>query len=190
MKQKMSKWLIAGMLMGSSAMAATEIKGVKLSDSYQLSGQALQLNGAGVRSKFFVSVYVAGLYLPRKEQSATNVLGGTGPKSVQIVMLREVSGTDFAESTLNGFKANHSAEELARFQPKLNELLALMRTFGEVKKGTSINIDLLPSGVRIAMNGQPKGDVAADEAFCAAVLRNWLGSNPVDGDLKKSLLGA
>lgn len=172
------------------AFAAQEIKGVKFPDTFQLNGQTLQLNGAGVRVKFFVDVYVAGLYLPREEQAPSAVLTLPGAKSVQIVMLRNVSGNDFSEATEKGFKSNNSDAEVTKHQSKLNEVLALMRTLGEVPKGTAIHIDFLPTGVKISINGQLKGDISASEDFGQSLLKNWLGNKPVDGDLKKSLLGS
>ncbi|MFT3859082.1 MAG: chalcone isomerase family protein [Aquabacterium sp.] len=176
-------------LSATQALAVQEVKGVRFADSYALAGQTLQLNGAGVRVKFFIDVYAAALYLPKKEQSAAAVLGAPGVKSVQIVMLRDVSGDDFAEATEKGFNANHSEEELARHRPKLQELLTLMKSLGTVKKGSVVNIDLQPGGVNITVNGTPKGLIAAKEDFAVAVMKNWLGSKPVDGDLKKALLG-
>ncbi|RZI83067.1 MAG: hypothetical protein EOP38_13855 [Rubrivivax sp.] len=190
MKRILSLILLAACFAGLPAFAAQEIKGVKFADTYQLNGQTLQLNGAGVRVKFFVDVYVAGLYLPRKEQAAASVLTLPGAKSVQLVLLRNLSGDDFADATEKGFKSNHSDAELAKHQGKLNELLALMRSLGEVKKGTSVHIDFVPGTVKVSINGQVKGEIAAPEDFSQAVLKNWLGNKPVDGDLKKSLLGA
>ena len=177
-------------LLAATAYADVEITGTKFPEADQLGGQSLKLNGAGVRVKFIVDVYTAGLYLPRKEKSAAAILAQSGPKTVHIVMLRDVSGADFAEATEKGFKANHAAAELQKHQPKLDELLAAMRGFGEVKKGSSIRIELLPTGVRILVNGQLKGDIAAGEAFGQALLRNWLGDKPVDSDLKDAMLGA
>ncbi len=52
----------------SVSVEAREVAGVKLDETARLAGidTPLVLNGAGVRSKFFVKVYVAGLYLQQK----------------------------------------------------------------------------------------------------------------------------
>lgn len=189
MKAILSLVFSTALMWSGCAVAVQEVKGVKLPESHQVAGQTLYLNGAGVRVKLFFDVYVAGLYLPRKEQTAVDALAASAPKTVQIVMLRDVSGDDLADATEKGFKANNAADELARYQPKLSEVLALMRSLGQVKQGTSITIDFLTSGVRISINGQRKGDIAAPEAFGNALLKNWLGAKPVDVDLKKALLG-
>ncbi|MGL5395016.1 MAG: chalcone isomerase family protein, partial [Shewanella sp.] len=43
---------------------AKEVSGVQVADSITLDAQTLQLNGAGVRSKFFMDLYVGSLYVP------------------------------------------------------------------------------------------------------------------------------
>jgi hypothetical protein len=189
MKRTAFTVLLAGILSFSHAQAA-EIKGIKFAEAYSVGGQTLQLNGVGVRVKFFIDVYAAGLYLPKKEPVAGEILKQPGTKSVQIVMLREISGDDFADATEKGFKANHSDEELAKLRPKLDEILALMRSFGTVKKGTVVNIDIQSTGVSVSLNGSKKGHIASADDFGSAVIKNWLGNKPVDGDLKKAMLGA
>ena len=66
----------------SVSAEAREVAGVKLDETARLAGidTPLVLNGAGVRSKFFVKVYVAGLYLQQKTSSAEAVLASSGGK--------------------------------------------------------------------------------------------------------------
>lgn len=79
---------------------------------------------------------------------------------------------------------------MAKFKPRVDELLALMKSFGSVKKGTTIHMNLVPgSGLRVLVDGAQKGrDIAGDD-FYNALLKIWLGNSPVDSDLKKALLG-
>ena len=171
--------------------AAIEIKGAKFNDTYQLANQALQLNGAGVRVKIVVDVYAAGLYVPHKERNATALISQPGPKSMQIVLLRDLTGEDFADAMIKGFKKNNSDTDVAKYQHKLEEIRTLMIGFGQVKKGTSIHIDNSPDiGTRVMIDGVQKGANMAGDDFYAALLRIWLGNSPVDSDLKEALIGA
>jgi hypothetical protein len=53
-----------------------------------------------------------------------------------------------------------------------------------------ITLDYIPeSGTRVTLNGEPKGEAIAGDDFYRALLRIWLGENPVDSSLKKALLG-
>ncbi|MGH6647748.1 chalcone isomerase family protein [Aquabacterium sp.] len=191
MKQFARAWLLAAAAtLALPALAATEVKGVKFPDTYQIGSQTLQLNGAGVRVKVIVDVYAAGLYVVKPDANATTLVGQAGPKSMEIVLLRDLTGEDFAEATVKGFKANNSAADQAKFQAKLDEIKAMMVNFGEVKKGTVIHIDFVPGeGTHVLVDGKKKGPEITGDDFQQAVLRIWLGNKPVDNDLKHALLG-
>lgn len=182
--------LLSAALIVSPAWATVSIKGAKFNDTYQLNNQPLQLNGAGVRVKVIIDVYAAGLYLPRKERTAASVLAQSGAKSLQIVLLRDLTGEDFADAMIKGFRKNHTDAEQARYQGKIDEIKALMLAFGEVKKGAVIHINLQPgSGTYVLVNGERKGPTIPGDDFYNALLQIWLGEHPVDADLKEALLG-
>jgi len=173
------------------AQAAVEVRGVKFSDTATVAGQPLQLNGAGVRVKVIVDVYAAGLYVGKRDASPQIVLSQPGAKSMQIVLLRDLTGEDFADAMIKGFLKNNSEAEVARFQARLDELRKTMVSFGTVKKGTAIQLNLVPgAGIRTLVDGAQKGaDIQGDD-FYAALLKIWLGNKPVDDDLKTGLLTA
>ncbi len=171
------------------AWAALDIKGAKFNDTYQLANQPLHLNGAGVRVKVIVDVYAAGLYVAKKEHTASALLSQTGPKSMQIVLLRDLTGEDFADAMIKGFHKNNSDADVTRFQARLEDLRKTMVSFGTVKKGTAIQLNLVPgAGIRTLVDGSQKGSDIQGEDFYAALLKIWLGSKPVDDDLKTGLL--
>lgn len=181
---------LAAVVAAAPAWAAVEVAGVKFEDTAQLGAQTLVLNGAGLRTKVVFKVYAAGLYLPRKETTATGVLSQPGPKSVHAVMLRDLSGEEFADAMVKGFKANNTAADVAKFQPRLDELRSLMLQVGAAKKGSRLELNYLPgTGTRVMFNGEQKGRDIAGEDFYQALLRIWLGSEPVDAELKSGLLG-
>lgn len=79
---------------------------------------------------------------------------------------------------------------MATLKGPLDELSAIMSALGEAKKGSVIALDFVPgSGTRVLVNGATQGKPIAGDEFYRALLRIWLGDRPVDGDLKKGLLG-
>lgn len=173
------------------AQAAVEVRGIKFADTTTVAGQALQLNGAGVRVKVIIDVYAAGLYVGKRDASAQALVSQPGAKSMQIVLLRELTGEEFADAMVKGFRKNNSEADVARFQPRLDELRKTMVAFGTVKKGTAIQLNFVPgAGSRTLVDGAQKGaDIPGDD-FYAALLKIWLGTKPVDDDLKEGLLSA
>jgi Chalcone isomerase-like len=171
--------------------AAVDIKGAHFDDTYQLGNQSLSLNGAGTRVKVIIDVYAAGLYVPQRGRDAGNLLAQNGPKSLQIVLLRDLTGEDFADAMVKGFAKNNASADLIRFQPKIDEIRNLMMGFGKVRKGAVIHIDFTPgTGTSVTIDGVRRGPEIAGDEFFTALLRIWLGHAPVDSDLKASLLGA
>jgi Chalcone isomerase-like len=186
---------LAAMVVALAAMGAgaqpVEVEGVKLEPTAQVGGAALQLNGAGVRTRVIVKVYVAGLYVPAKANNAAALLAQKGPRRIAITMLRNVDADTFASALIEGLQKNHSEVQLAGFKAQIDALNANLKAAGEAKKGDVIHLDFAPdAGTRVVVNGKPQGSAIAGDDFYTAVLRIWLGDKPADSDLKKGLVGS
>ena len=179
--------LAALFLMSISPLVfALDVAGIKLPDS----DQQLVLNGAGLRKRAFFQVYVIGLYLPEKKTAAADAIGAAGPKRVAIHMLRDVGAEQFSGALMDGMKDNHSEAEMKALEPRAKQLAAIMAEMKEAKEGMRITLDWLPgSGMQLTAGGKPIGAPIAGEDFYRALLKIWLGENPVQADLKKALLG-
>lgn len=66
--------LLTGALALSVSALAADVGGVKLVDKASVGGQDLVLNGAGIRTRAFFKVYVAGLYVPAKSADPAAIL--------------------------------------------------------------------------------------------------------------------
>lgn len=177
-------------LMLSLAQAA-EVAGVKFAEQIDGPGNAkLVLNGAGLRKRFFLDVYAMGLYLPERTPKAEAILSLAGPKRIAIHMLRDVSAESFTEALIDGLRKNHSEAEMLRFGPRIAQLTGIMAALKEAKEGMAIDMDWAQGeGLRLRIDGQATGRPIVGEDFYRALLRIWLGANPVQDDLKAALLG-
>lgn len=195
MKVVSSVALALGLLLGSSlacvSHASQLVAGVKFEDRVELAGQPLVLNGAGLRVKLIVKVYAVALYLPGRDRAVRSVLTQAGPKSVHIVMLRDVRAADLSEALIKGMVSNLSPKELMALQSRLDELHNSLMAAGDAKKGDRIELDFLPgSGSHITLNDKPLGKDIPGEDFYQGLLKIWLGDNVSDNGLKSDLLGA
>ena len=185
----------AAVLIGVAAVSvalAAEVAGVKLDDKVRIAPGTpeLVLNGAGIRTRFFVKVYVGALYLPEKKTAAADVLALGGAKRMQLAMLRDLTAQQLADALNEGFAANNPPADQERYKGQLAELLGVMNSLGAAKSGEAIALDFVPdSGTRVLVNGVAKGKPIPDEGFYRAILKVWLGDKPVDADLKRGLLG-
>jgi len=195
MNSRMVGWcaaaLVAFTAWGVGAQPA-ELEGVKLDPVVQVGSASLQLNGAGVRTRATIfKVYVAALYVPQKSGDAAVLLAQKGARRITLTMLRNVDAETFAGALNDGLRNNHSEAQLAGWKSQIDALNASLKAAGEAKKGDVIHFEFAPeAGTRITVNGKGLGSAIPGEDFFTAVLRIWLGDKPVDGGLKKGLLGA
>ena len=173
-----------------AASSATDVAGVKFDDTATVHGQALKLNGAGLRTKVIFKVYALGLYLPEKKTSAADIQAVQGARRVQIVSLRDLSSQDFSEAFMKGLNANTDAAERARLQGQIKTFDNMFAAIPGLKKGDVLLVDWIPgTGTVCTLNGRKIGETVPDVAFYNAILRIWIGNEPADSDLKPKLLG-
>jgi len=173
-------------LCGISANAM-EIGGVKVQETLQTEdGTTLQLNGAGIRSKFFFDIYIAELYLEHPAVHTREVIEAAGPKRVVMHFLyKKVEKEKLIEAWNEGFAGNCTAEEMARLQERIDRFNSM---FVDVKKGDIIQLDFIPAeGTVVTIAGQRKGTIAGKD-FNDGLLKIWLGDKPVNTGLKEKLL--
>jgi long-chain acyl-CoA synthetase len=178
--------VFVALLFAVPALAA-EIGGVKLDDKATVGGQELVFNGGGIRTKAIFKVYVGSLYVPAKATDLAGVLA-KAPRRVQMNLLRTVSGEDLVGALVDGLKDNNTPQELAAVKAQTDEMIAIMKGFGDVKEGNVVTLDFVDGATKIGFNGAAKGSIAG-EPFNRALMKVWLGDKPVQADLKKAMLG-
>lgn len=185
----MKKLLLACCLLLSWNVNARELAGVQLADGTQAGTVSLQLNGAGIRTKWFFKIYVAALYLPQKQTSGDAIIADEHEHRMALHILHELSSKKLFNAFNDAIVANHTPEELKALDAQLKQMAQIFDTMKEVKPGDVITLDYLPaSGTQIGVNGTARGTVAG-AAFNRALLGIWLGNRPVQEDLKRGLLG-
>ncbi|THB73352.1 MAG: hypothetical protein D6B25_15240 [Desulfobulbaceae bacterium] len=170
-----------------SSLQAREIEGVEVPETISPDGVTLNLNGAGVRTKFIFDVYVASLYLQNKSNDVQAILGDDSRRRVVMDFLySEVDKETLTETWTEGFEGNSTKEQFAQQQSNID---AFNQMFETVKEGDQIVLDYVPgTGTTVSIRGEQKGVVAGKE-FNDLLLSIWLGKKPGDKDLKEELLG-
>jgi len=178
-------------LLGAVAGAQTvDIGGVKLDETIDMRGSKLILNGAGVRYKYVLKVYAAGLYLTKKANTLEEVIAAPGPKRMTITVLRDVDSAELGKLFTRGVEDNTPRGELSKLIPGL---IRMGQIFSDQKKlltGENFLIEWVPgTGTIITVKGKVQGEPFKEPEFFNAMMRIWLGPNPGDWKLKDALLG-
>jgi len=175
-------------LLAAPGLHAAEVAGVKVDDSLRVGGSELLLNGAGLRSKLFIKVYVGALYVGQKSTSPAAIFDSPQPRRMVMRLLRDLDAETLASAMDEGLKNNHTPAEMADMKSQAEQLAGIMKAIGKAREGDTIAIDFSADGVAVSLNGETRGKVAGP-GFAKALLKVWLGDKPADASLKKALLG-
>ena len=189
----MKKFLMSSLIILTcsipNAAMALKINETVIADSVtQTPGTpALKLNGAGIRTKFFMDIYIGALYLTQPASQAKSVLNDPGPKRVLMHFLyKEVSREKLVDGWNDGFRANTPDAGFLKLKDRIDKFNAMMQT---VKAGEEIVIDFLADKTTVVtIKGEKKGTIIGSD-FQSALLNIWLGNEPVTEKLKKAMLG-
>lgn len=169
----------------AAATSAADLAGVSVPDTAQVANTNLVLNGVGLRKKFFVKIYVGGLYLPQKSGDADAIVASTGPDRILMHMIYAVDKDQFADAWHDDFKANNP-DQYAALHDQIEQFIAW---FSDSKKDDVVTMDWVPGqGTQISWNGTFRGNIPGED-FHKALLRVFLGPNPPTDALKDGMLG-
>ena len=172
------------------APAPVELAGVKYPQSVQVGGSNLVLTGAGIRYKFVIKVYTAGLYMQAKASTPEAVLSAPGNKRMHVVMLRDIDGNELGKLFTRGMQDNVTREQFSKFIPGMLQMADIFSTRRKLNAGDAFSVDYVPgTGTQVIVNGKPTGEIIKEPEFFNALMRIWLGTSPADHALKDALLG-
>ncbi len=178
--------LLLATLSWPAAGRAATLAGVTLPDKAQIGADSLVLNGIALRKKFFVKVYVAGLYLPHKEGDAAKILGADTPRRMEMDFLYGVSPSQMCDAWNEGLEANTPGAA-----PEVKKSFATLCSWMEdIPKGQKLMLSYVPAtGTEVEINGKVKGTLPG-KPTSDAILATWIGKDPAPGaDFKAGVLG-
>jgi hypothetical protein len=172
-------------LASALTLRATGLSGVTLPDTVRAGDTTLLLNGVGLRTKFMVKVYVAGLYLQQRSSDPNAIIKADAPKRMVLQFVRGASKNQMSDAFAEGFE--HNAPDARKtMKADIDRLLAALEP---VKEGDQMVVTYIPGkGTILAINDLEKLTIAGP-GFGQALFSVWLGPKPPNADLKKGILG-
>ncbi len=162
-----------------------KIKGMEIPETLNVGKTTLYLNGAGIRKKFFFSIYVGALYLPEKMNDANQIINLNKTKAVLMVFVyHKISPEKIKNAWKEGFEKNY---DLDKIKENVDKFLSYFND--EVHKGDKYFFIYTPEkGTCTYINEKLMGCIK-DENFMKALFSIWLGKHPASKGLKKKMLG-
>jgi hypothetical protein len=167
--------------------AQKTVGGVKMPKKVMIGKTVLELNGAGVREKFFMDMYACALYVKQKTSSATDVINNDSHTSIKIQI---ISGLITSKKMTDAVEEGFKNATRGKTKPIRKEIDEFKKVFSkeEIQKKDIYDIIYVPGkGTVIFKNGKIQ-PIIKGLAFKKALFGIWLCDKPADKDLKKDLL--
>lgn len=166
---------------------AKEFEGVTMPDTATVGGQSLVLNGMGLREKFFLNIYVGGLYLPAKTTDAQSAIDQDVAK--KFVMHFQYSGGVPKDKMVEAYEEGLTNNAGALKQSQAANFQQFYAWLGDMAAGDEIVYEYVPgTGTTVYVKGAKKGTIAGVD-FMKALWSIYLGKTPPTADLKAGVLG-
>ena len=188
MKKSIFVFSIA-VLLFSKISAQVTINGAILPAKLTQTKTELILNGAGVRTKYFIKVYVGGLYLTSKSKVAKDIIAADKPMAVRVHIISNLmTSTNMTTAIIEGFEKS-TAGNTKPIQPKIDRCTKIFKK-EPIKVGDVFDIYYVPKeGIKIFKNGKLQDSAIPGMDLKKAIFGIWFCGDPVDENLKKGMLG-
>jgi len=178
---------LLGILIAVSTLMCREIAGAKIPDRIKVSGNEIELNGAGVLSKIFVDQYVCGLYLMQKTSDDAEIIQADEIMEIKIYVLSdEVTSATMKEDLLDGFR-NAAGDEVINLIPEIDSFIKLFSD--EIKVNDVFDFIYVPSKGTQTYKNRKLFNIIPGLDFKKALFGIWLCDKPVKKSLKNDMLG-
>lgn len=171
--------LFAGFLACATPAWSAQVAGVTLPPTETAGGTQLQLAGCSVREKLWMDLYAVSLYLPQDMASVARMTDDQVPKLVRL------------DVTYDGQVPNGLPSEWKqRLQPQVSPefMQTLESHYNNLRGGDTVRISYAPGGgTTLSVNGNTIATRLGGDLM-NAMLRLWVGTDPVSQDIKRNLL--
>ncbi|HXK49597.1 MAG TPA: chalcone isomerase family protein [Clostridiales bacterium] len=191
MSDKINKGLklktIILILIVSATLFGLNIGGVKMPDKITVADKELILNGAGVRERFFLDLYVGGLYLIKKNTDANKVMNADETMSIKLHIISTlITSKKMKNAVEEGFE-NSTNDNTSPLRKKIDRFIAVFKE--EIKENDIYDITYIPEkGVEVYKNGK-LNDTIEGLDFKKALWGIWFCDKPAQKSLKDNMLG-
>tara|TARA_B110000211_G_C14068879_1_gene548998 strand:+ start:1571 stop:2131 length:561 start_codon:yes stop_codon:yes gene_type:complete len=168
--------------------ADVTISDIKFTEKYTYESDTFILNGAGVREKYYIDLYVLGLYLKSKSSDVDKILNANEPQLFKLVCVSGlITSEKFNNAMVNAFyNATDGHPEVYA-----DEIERLKKAFsGTWNENDEFIIYYTPErGLELYKNSKLMDTINSGMGFKSAIMKVWLGPESVSESLKEQILG-
>jgi hypothetical protein len=169
------------------SFAQKEIAGVTIPTKVKFNESTLALNGAGIREKFWIDLYVGGLYTEQKYSDATTVMNDDKTMAIKLHIISSMITTKkMVDAVDEGFKKSMKGKQ-ADLKDEIEKFKAIFTP--EIKENDVYDLVYIPNkGTVVYKNNKPSITIKGLK-FKQALFGIWFCNEPADDDLRDQMLG-
>jgi hypothetical protein len=167
---------------------AASVAGSDVADSITVSDTPLILNGAGLRTRLGLKLYVGALYLEQPDSRADSIIEADRAMAISLkIRSRLLNRKKMKKALRDGFEKS-TGGDTAALQQRIEKMLAMMDS--KIVKGDHYLLAYTPGqGTTLSRNGESADQPIEGLDFKQALFGIWLSDNPAQASLKKAMLG-
>ena len=180
--------IMMALFVSLSSNAQTKVNGIVVPNIVKVDGEYLKINGAGIREKMFLDLYIGVLYLGKKSSDQNTIIMADEKMAIKMrVISNLVTRENMEEAIREGFEKSTKGNT-KDIDDKINELIN--KGFAEeIEKGDVIDLEYIPNKGIILKKNKVELVVIQGLKFKQALFGIWLCDEPADANLKKKMLG-
>jgi len=163
------------------------LNATQLEPTFANSDVNLVLNGQGARDKFFIDLYIGGLYLVEKNSSAKDIIEADKPMNIRLHIVSSlISSEKMRDGIQEGFK-NSTNNNIEPLKEKIDTFISVFQE--EIKENDIYDFVYVPKiGTKVYKNSKLQKTIEGLD-FKKALYGIWLSQAPAQESLKKDMLG-
>jgi hypothetical protein len=167
---------------------ARRIGDVEIPETLESGGTSLVLNGAGIRTKYFIDVYVGGLYLKKRSADAVAIIDADESMAIKLRMISGLISNDRMKKSIEEGFQKSTRGNTAPFREQIDALIEVYDE--EIDDGDVFDIVYVPGkGLDVYKNGAHKATIGSGLPFKRVLFGIWISDRPVQSSLKRGMLG-
>lgn len=163
--------------------AALMVSGTNIEPAVIVNERPLQLNGYGIRTKWWVKVYIGSLYTAKPMSIVSDVMADPSDKVIRLNFLHgKVDREKITEAIRDGFtNTRMDKSDVAK------KFLALFNR--DFLRGDTVDLVLGGDGVVVYKHNKQVMGTITSKQLVKGILGIYLGPVPADEALKRGMLG-
>lgn len=167
-----------------------KLAGFELPENISINGKTLKLNGAAIRTKFFINTYIIALYSENPINNEEDAIYSSIPRCLRMIITTPLATPSAVSQNIgSGLKESMTEENYNKLKPVLDEIKNIIAKTNTGFKDYIDNFYDSDKSFTYLKNGEILGKTDEDgKIFAEAIFNLYLGKKPKDIKIKKALL--